>query len=143
MIPHRYIANILLLTLLLIIPTTLTARAENKHRIDVWLEQELSKDDHSTASMREAINTAREMWDREMNESYKRLMVKLPADKRTMLRNAQRAWIAFRDSDGEVISSIVSSLDGTMYQLMGTDLGYQRVRDRALQLIGYENIIDE
>jgi uncharacterized protein YecT (DUF1311 family) len=64
--------------------------------------------------MRAAINQAREMW--EMNKVYKRLMARLsPEQQQNTLREAQRAWLTFRDAEGKAISAIIASKDGTIW----------------------------
>jgi uncharacterized protein YecT (DUF1311 family) len=132
----------LLLTALLLLPVCATGQSDTKHPIDHWLEQAIETNS-STLGMRESLNQAREKWDAEMNACYKRLLAKLPAEKQGILRDAQRAWLAFRDADGKAIGALVSSRQGTMFQLLGTDYTYQRVRDRALQLLAYENAISQ
>ena len=131
-----------LLGILFLFPFCANGENQEKHEIDQWLEKAMETN-LSTAGMRESLNQAREMWDAQMNACYKRLLVKLPKEKQKILKEAQRAWIAFRDADGKAISAIVASNQGTMFQLLGTDYGYQRVRDRALQLLDYENAISE
>ncbi len=114
----------------------------SKHRIDVWLEQNISKDP-STAGMRTATNRAREMWDAEMNKVYNRLLVRLSPEQQSALRESQRAWLTFRDAEGKAISSITASKDGTMWQLAATDEGMQLVRSRVLRLLAYEQALNE
>jgi uncharacterized protein YecT (DUF1311 family) len=63
---------------------------------------------------RAAINQAHEMW--EMNKVYKRLMARLsPEQQQNTLREAQRAWLTFRDAEGKAISAIIASKDGTIW----------------------------
>jgi uncharacterized protein YecT (DUF1311 family) len=108
-----------------------------KHPIDLWVEKHMS-DDYSTAGMRDTINKAREMWEVEMNKVYKRLMSKITQKQQIVLKESQRNWLKFRDTEGKVISEITASRDGTMYQLQATDQGMELVRERTLQLISYE-----
>ena len=114
----------------------------SKHRIDVWLEQKISKDP-STAGMRAALNQAREMWDAEMNRVYNRLMARLSPEQQNALRESQRAWLTFRDAEGKAIELIIASKAGTMWQLSGTDEGMQLVRSRVLRLLTYEQDLNE
>ena len=138
--PRPILQTLTLLVALCIIPMAVYGADEGEHRIDKWLTKSLERD-YSTAGMRTALNQARQMWDQDMNASYQQLMKRLPEKKRTILKKSQRAWVAFRDADGEAIGAIISGREGTMYQLAGTDAGYQRVRDRALQLKAYEETL--
>jgi uncharacterized protein YecT (DUF1311 family) len=118
----------------------LQAIAGEKHQIDIWLEKALAKD-HSTAGTREKINQAREMWDREMNRAYKKLMSSLNPEQQTVLRESQKNWLKFRDSESRVIGTVVASREGTMWQLTATDKGMELVRQRAMQLLVYESLL--
>jgi uncharacterized protein YecT (DUF1311 family) len=121
-----------------VLPSFTNATEEQKkHPIDVWLQTHIS-DDESTAGMRNTTNNAREMWEAEMNKVYNRLMSKLTPKQQAALREAQRDWLKFRDSEGKAISEIIAARDGTMYQLIATSDGMQLVRERALTLIAYE-----
>lgn len=109
----------------------------SKDPIDAWLDSAMAED-YSTAGMRDATNRAREMWDQEMNASYGRLMKKLSADQQAALRTAQRNWIAFRDSEGVVISKVVAEQQGTMFQLVATGKWLELTKSRTLELRAYE-----
>jgi uncharacterized protein YecT (DUF1311 family) len=112
------------------------------HPIDIWLQQALEKD-YTTAGMRSAINKANTMWDKEMNHIYTTLMARLNKDQQASLKEAQRAWLKFRDSEGKVIAGIVSSKEGTMWQLTASNYSMELVRTRALQLKSYEDALEE
>ena len=114
--------------------------SERQHQIDIWLQKTV-EEDTSTAGMRNATIRARELWDQEMNRAYKNLMARLNADQQSILKESQRNWIKFRDSEFRAISSIVASMDGTMWQLIATNNGMEIVRQRALQLIAYESAV--
>jgi uncharacterized protein YecT (DUF1311 family) len=48
-----------------------------------------------------------EFWDDELNRVYQLLQPKLSEPDRAKLRDAQRAWLTFRDANREVFSSCV------------------------------------
>ena len=118
------------------------AQAPDPHPIDTWLQQALEKD-YTTAGMRAAINKANGMWDKEMNQTYTRLLTRLDKERQASLKEAQRAWLKFRDSEGKVIAGIVSSKEGTMWQLIASNYSMEVVRTRALQLKSYEDALEE
>jgi uncharacterized protein YecT (DUF1311 family) len=121
--------------------TTSPQAAEDRHAIDAWLEEACAREE-TTAGQREAINQAREMWDREMNRAYQKLMSRLPPEQQAALEKSQGNWLKFRDSEWEVIGSVVAGRDGTMWQLTATEKGMELVRQRALQLLAYESMLD-
>jgi len=132
-----------ILALLFALPALASpAPVSKEDPIDTWLAKAIEKD-YSTAGMRNATNDAREMWNKEMNKVYSRLMSRLSKSQQGVLRDSQRTWLKFRDSEGEVISHVVASKDGTMYQLMATSMGMELVKARTLQLREYEASLDE
>jgi uncharacterized protein YecT (DUF1311 family) len=136
--PRLHLTLAFLLALFACGPMTLRAGDKEENKIDRWLTAALEKNT-STAGMRKALNEAREMWDGEMNATYQRLQKLLTKDQQKVLRESQRCWLAFRDADNRAIEDLIASRSGTMNQLTATDLGMQRVRDRALQLAAYEH----
>jgi uncharacterized protein YecT (DUF1311 family) len=118
------------------------ALAEEKHAIDAWLEEAYAREE-TTAGQRDVIEQAREMWDHEMNRAYKKLMSRLPPKQQAALKKSQGNWLKFRDSEWEVIGSVVAGKEGTMWQLTATEKGMEFVRQRALQLIAYESMLDQ
>lgn len=110
-----------------------------QHPIDTWYEEKMAEETvNSTASMREITYQAQVKWEAEMNKVYKRLMQKITKPQQNTLRKAQQQWLKFRSAEGEAILEIVSSQQGTIHQLSGTNRGMQLVRHRALELISYE-----
>jgi uncharacterized protein YecT (DUF1311 family) len=53
----------------------------------------------STIGMSACTEAETAIWDGYLNAHYKARMAQLTQDQRTALRDAQRAWIAFRDAD--------------------------------------------
>ena len=114
---------------------------KDKHPIDIWLDANMSKDP-STFGMRKTTNQAQQKWEIEMNNVYKRFMLKLNRNQQIALRKSQRSWLKFREADGNAISEIVSVQDGTIHQLSGTSYGMELVRERTLKLISYESQLE-
>jgi len=134
---YRSVFIVFLASCVFVFPLWASESGQAEHRIDRWLDQAIKKD-YSTVGMREAQNKALKMWDKEMNACYKRLMNRLPENKQKTLKKAQRAWVAFRDADAEVIGDILYSQGGTAALLNGDSAIYERVRQRTLQLLAYE-----
>jgi uncharacterized protein YecT (DUF1311 family) len=115
--------------------------ANETHKIDLWLNQALETGDPSTRGMRETLNQAEAMWDKEMNRAYQQLMRTLPSAQKLALQQSQRNWLKFRDAERNTIASIVLSQEGTMHQLTATDKSLSLVRQRTLQLLSYESLL--
>jgi uncharacterized protein YecT (DUF1311 family) len=138
----RMAVAVMLLAFFCLFLTSPQAAVEEKHSIDAWLEDAYAKEE-TTAGQREVINQAREMWDREMNRAYKKLIGSLSPKQQATLKKSQENWLKFQDSEWEVISSVVAGKEGTMWQLTATEKGMEFVRQRALQLLAYESILDQ
>jgi uncharacterized protein YecT (DUF1311 family) len=66
-----------------------------------------------------------------LNENYEKLMSKLSAKRKKMLREAQRAWIKFRDAN---CSFYFDPESGTAAVLAGNGCFLQATADRAKEL---------
>lgn len=128
---------------LLVSPCLSAAQAPSQpDPIDAWLEASIQKDP-SAAGVKNATNEAKEMWDKEMNRCYKRLMSRLSTSQQATLRASQLEWLKFRDSEFEVISQLIATKDGTMWQMVATSMGMQLVKDRTLQIRVYDALLDD
>lgn len=81
--------------------------------------------------------TAHDDWDRELNRVYRILIRTLADDERTLLRQAQRRWIAYRDAEYQLMRSLYGSLAGNTWTLV---IAYEEtviVRERVLELQNY------
>lgn len=140
---HRPLVYVLVGLLLF----TVTLRAdepakEAKDPIDVEVDKMMEKDP-STAGMNQAIDRGIELWDAEMNKAYNRLMKKLPESERAVLKKSQVAWLAYRDANNNLVSTIYGHAQGTMYSSMANDEGLEIVKTRTLLLRNYIDILDE
>lgn len=110
--------------------------AQNK--IDADLEKCLSKD-NSTAGQRSCINSARNSWDKELNKSYLSLSQKLTKTGKKELVEAQRNWMKFRDSEFILINKYYLDIkEGTMFHIVAEEKKLEIVKERALQILDYE-----
>ncbi len=82
--------------------------ADEKSPIDKE-EQQCMEKNLTTAGMINCSYQARVKWDAQINKYYALLMKKLNSDQRLHLKEAQRAWIKFRDLEFKNIESIYFS----------------------------------
>ncbi len=85
---------------------------------------------------------ANDLWDDELNKNYKLCMRELNEEEKTQLRDAQRLWIKYRDSEVSLFSMVVSGVPGTYYRDAPIVL-MQLTRERALKLEGYLELLKE
>lgn len=74
------------------------------------------KDATTTAAMRACENSRYVKSDSELQIAYNQLLKQLDNVRQAKLRQAQRAWIAFRDANADFLSS--AAQDGTLAPLL-------------------------
>lgn len=82
-----------------------------------------------------------ELWDKELNSYYKKLISKLDAKEKESLKKSQRKWIESRDLSIDFNSNVLDKVyteEGTMYMLMragdADSLIFPIIKERALTL---------
>jgi uncharacterized protein YecT (DUF1311 family) len=116
------------------------ARKENA--VDSWLADCMEKDP-STQGTNACLVQALARWDNEMNRAYRELAGRLDAGRKNALREAQRAWVAFRDRELAWLGDFYGGLEGSMY---GSMLAADRVevtRKRALELDSLLDVLEQ
>jgi uncharacterized protein YecT (DUF1311 family) len=106
--------------------------------LDEFLDHCLAQANHgSTASQVECTNQAKQRWDDEMNQDYRRLADRFPPKAQASLRDAQRRWLQYRDADQLLIDAVYELTKGTMYAPMQAYSHLRLVRERSLTLKSY------
>ena len=137
----KKIVWIALLTLSFFLPA-LGDDAASQHAIDAWLSDCLAKDP-STTGVNACLGQAYEKWDLELNRVYRELNGRLSAEVKAVLREAQRAWIAFRDRELAFLAGFYGGLDGTMYGSMLAADRVELVRRRVLELASFIDVLEQ
>ena len=101
--------------------------------IDQKLQRCLNSES-STVGMSQCYDAAIKAWDQEMNNQYAKMMKKLTGAPKAKLKNAQRAWLAYRDSWRDASKSYFSATQGTMAVLSIGAQSVDLVRNQALML---------
>lgn len=107
--------------------------AKKEHAIDSWLKGCMEKD-ASTLGTNACLAQALARWDKEMNRVYQELNGQLDTERRNALREAQRAWVAFRDRELAWLGGFYGRLEGSMYGSMLVADRVEVTRKRALEL---------
>lgn len=121
---------------------SLVSFAEEAYPIDKAEDACISKTS-STADILKCTAIAYDAWDKEMNKYYNLLMKKLTTEQKSELLKAQKSWLAFRDNSAVFINSSIMEKQGTMYLNVASGNSREIVKQRALQLKEYYNIISE
>lgn len=94
-----------------------------------------NEDGHYTTYDMHQMNRFRyEEYDKLLNKYYKILMNSLPAEKKTTVRDSQRVWLKYRDSEKLLYEALIGSQEGTMWPVVAGDMNVQLVKDRVLIL---------
>ncbi|MDO8444621.1 MAG: lysozyme inhibitor LprI family protein [Deltaproteobacteria bacterium] len=111
------------------------------HPIDVWFEKVMAQAEGVTFDIRNVQGEAYSRWDKELNRVYTELMNKLDNNEdKKKLREAQRAWIKFRDAEVELLwaEALYGGIGGTLAPVAVSDMGRKIVRERVCTLLKYQ-----
>lgn len=137
---RRWIA--LFAVMLLALSSTAVSAREKPHLIDLTTETCL-ENNASTAGMLECYTRAEREWDGELNRVYKQLQGQLKPKAQDALKQAQRAWIAQRDKEFELINAMNEQMEGTMWIPIMAGKRTDVVKARTLALQSYLNLLKE
>jgi len=128
--------------LALLFPVSSHSQTQKKHPIEKALEACIDKDS-STAGMTNCADRALESWDKELNRVYNELARKLDSKGKQALKAAQMEWIKYRDAEYGLIDSIYSQMEGTMYIPMRVEARTRIVRERALAVKDFLDLLKD
>lgn len=112
-------------------------------RISQYEEKYMSYN-YSTVGMNTAMNLAADKYDQLLNKYYKKLLNVLDKNDKEALIEAQRAWIAFRDKEMQLESTLEQdrySGGGTMQILRHASVYEELIRKRVIEIFEYYNSI--
>lgn len=107
------------------------AQAAPKSALDRCLA---SKAAYTTMGQVQCVSDAVRVQDARLNKNYAKAMAKLTPEQQEKLRNAQRAWIAFKDADCQ---SLQDDDWGTMSRVTANMCALDRTTERADELATY------
>ncbi|MCG6114160.1 MAG: lysozyme inhibitor LprI family protein [Mesorhizobium sp.] len=84
----------------------------------------------STLEIVECVIELYDEWDARLNAIYQVALDAQEGDRRTALRDVQRAWLAYRDAN----CTFYRSGEGTIAAIEGNTCMFALTRDRALEL---------
>ena len=95
-------------------------------------DEETCPDAVTTADIVECLTETYEDWDARLNTAYRAAVEPLEGERRTQLRDVQRAWIAYRDAS----CGYYRSGEGTIAAIEGNSCMVELTRTRAEELEG-------
>ncbi|MFC2993675.1 lysozyme inhibitor LprI family protein [Halomonas tibetensis] len=110
------------------------------HPIDLQFQREMDQSGGVTVDIRNAQGRAYESWDKELNREYRELMALLSSEEKVSLREAQRAWLSFRDAESKFWWSESISDGGTLQPVIVSDYGIELLKERVCQLATYKQV---
>jgi uncharacterized protein YecT (DUF1311 family) len=108
-------------------------------RVEKYFELYM-KYDYSTAGMVTAGYEAAHSYDSLLNKYYKKLLNKLKPADRSSLIQAQKAWIAFRDAEEKLISTVSKdeySGGGTIQGLIDSSDYLELIKQRLMEIFNH------
>ncbi|MCP1171766.1 lysozyme inhibitor LprI family protein [Ralstonia chuxiongensis] len=134
--PQRVRAVVRTLSLAAALLLPLTAWAADP--VDDALQQCLkSPRGITTAGMTECTHTAYQAYDRQMNTLYQAVMSKTDPASRQAIRNAQRAWLAYRNAQRTADNAPWRADSGSMASPDIEGLNVEAIRARIAELEYY------
>lgn len=100
-------------------------------------------DEDNDFQQKEALRKTEEEWDKELNIVYQKIMKVADAVTKNKLRNAQRAWIKFRDSEIENSYYTNNPNGGSMGILFSLNTAAKLTEERAVQLAEMYDALDK
>ena len=100
-------------------------------------------DEGNDFQQKEALRKTEEEWDKELNIVYQKIMKVADPVTKNKLRNAQRAWIKFRDSEIENSYYINNPDGGSMGVLFSLYTATNLTEERTIQLAEIYDALDK
>ena len=91
---------------------------------------------------KEALRKMEKEWDKELNIVYQKIMKDADSVTKNKLRNAQRAWIKFRDSEMENSYYTNNPTGGSMGVLFSLNTAVKLTEERTIQLAEMYDALD-
>ena len=100
-------------------------------------------DEGNDFQQKEALRKMEKEWDKELNIVYQKIMKTVNPVTKNKLRNAQRAWIKYRDSEIEKSYYTNNPNGGSMGILFSLNTAAKLTEERAVQLAEMYDALDK
>ncbi len=92
---------------------------------------------YTTYGMANTTGKYIQLWDRELNVIYQKLLLKLNDEEKELLVDSQVAWLQYHEKEQEFAQKALSKNTGSFAIVMHGSVYQSRLRDRTLQLMAY------
>jgi len=101
-------------------------------QIEAAFETCLDSKPQVNSSLTECASLTTQLWDKELNARYKKLIKTLNPTEETALRNSQRKWMKFRDAEIAYFEEIFTNNPSVSNQMYISEALQNLVKQRAL-----------
>ncbi|MEI6950833.1 lysozyme inhibitor LprI family protein [Paraflavisolibacter sp. H34] len=134
---------LIILTVIIVLSCKISFGQDSRqHAIDTKLKK-CQETNGSTIGLVECKENAEKDWDAELNKYYKLLLGTLSVDEKQTLRETQREWLLFKEKEVKFYLKVYGSKDGSMWNVVIADKKMQIVRQRAIDLMGYYELLTQ
>lgn len=129
--------NLIMTTLLLTLGTTAYSKDLRQD-----IDDKLAKCKASVVSTMETTDCydkAIDSWEAELNKQYKLLLQDQPKEIQANLRNAQRAWVKYKESYIGAMKDFYSQERGSIWGIVMSESKMNVTRDKAIDLYRLRN----
>jgi uncharacterized protein YecT (DUF1311 family) len=110
------------------------------------LDRDYQRDKNIPANYRTNNDMARiawkyaQLWDRELNVIYQKLLLKLTDKEKELLIDSQVGWLQYHEKEHAFVNEIsVTRIVGSHFRIQRIDAYLSRLRERTLDLMRYYN----
>ncbi len=120
----------------LLLPSWLIAEGQGQKIHPIVTELKACRDKAmSTVDTIHCIDAAMKAWDQELNIVYTKLMNTIETDEaKTALKEAQSAWLHFKDQEAKFTRNYYGSMQGTIWGIIAVDVHMNLIKDRVRTL---------
>ncbi|GAB1410929.1 hypothetical protein MASR1M90_20830 [Desulfovibrionales bacterium] len=129
---------------IVVIPCILFANDTNNNIVTIHNKLDQCIENYpSTVGQIDCIDIALKDFDKKLNTAYKELINSFDQEGKEALRQSQRKWIQFRDSEIEFLGHYYRNFSGTMYSPMHAHEILSITSKRAQELQNYLDFLKE
>jgi len=114
------------------------------HLIDVWAAKENEKTGGVSVKVREVQSNEYNLWDKELNQIYSALQAKLNDQDKKRLKEAQKAWLKYRDTEIDWYwSQAMYGNEESSAPIIVAGIGIEMVKKRVCDLTKFKVRADD
>ncbi|WP_238652439.1 lysozyme inhibitor LprI family protein [Paenibacillus piscarius] len=114
------------------------------HDYEVEFNEFQNSEEFTTFAWRALVGKYTEVWDKELNQVYNKLLAKLDRESKQALIESQREWLKYHLRETEFVGKtfIDNGYLGTQGSVSLDTVTMERIRERTMQLFEYRFLLD-